>query len=303
MNKDIIERTQCPVCHSNSYKSLFNRSFNEKLIKEYMNVAYQGNADISFLKNVQFEIVKCKNCNLSYQKYILTDDKLDELYNKWIDPDLALDWNEENKNQSDKTYRFILDFALRNSNKPSSEIKILDYGAGFGDSLILAKQMGFDAYAYEYSTERIKSLESKGIKIINRENKILFDIIIVNQVLEHVTYPDEILKFIRSLLNKKGILYVAVPNCPDMIRKTKRANLITDAVQLHQALLDAGVGAFQHINFFTNSNLKKLVKYNGFRLISPFRQIPVKSISIKYVLRPFYRHYFSTGFLLVKSGD
>jgi hypothetical protein len=29
-----------------------------------MNVAYQGNADIEFLEDITFEIVKCSECNL-----------------------------------------------------------------------------------------------------------------------------------------------------------------------------------------------------------------------------------------------
>jgi hypothetical protein len=49
---------------STSSKIIFNRSFNKELIKEYMNVAYQGNADIEFLEDITFEIVKCSECNL-----------------------------------------------------------------------------------------------------------------------------------------------------------------------------------------------------------------------------------------------
>ena|GEM_PF-981191 len=64
MKKGIISRDKCPICNSTSLKIIFNRSFNEELIKEYMNVAYQGNADIEFLEDITFEIVKCSECNL-----------------------------------------------------------------------------------------------------------------------------------------------------------------------------------------------------------------------------------------------
>ncbi|MCO6468672.1 MAG: hypothetical protein J5I54_07480 [Bacteroidales bacterium] len=64
MKKGIISRDKCPICNSTSSKIIFNRSFNEELIKEYMNVAYQGNADIEFLEDITFEIVKCSECNL-----------------------------------------------------------------------------------------------------------------------------------------------------------------------------------------------------------------------------------------------
>ena len=40
MKKGIISRDKCPICNSTSSKIIFNRSFNEEFIKEYMNVAY-----------------------------------------------------------------------------------------------------------------------------------------------------------------------------------------------------------------------------------------------------------------------
>ena len=65
MKKGIILRDKCPICNSTSSKSIFNRSFNEDLIKEYMNEIYQKNSDIAFLEDVIFEIVKCNECNFS----------------------------------------------------------------------------------------------------------------------------------------------------------------------------------------------------------------------------------------------
>ena len=55
---------------------------------------YHRNTDIGLLEDVKFEIVKCNGCNFSYQKYILDEGRLNELYNKWIDPRLAQEWNE-----------------------------------------------------------------------------------------------------------------------------------------------------------------------------------------------------------------
>lgn len=203
MNEGIILRDKCPICDSTSSKTIFNRSFNEEIIKKYMEVGYQGNADIEFLKDVHYEIAKCNNCKLSYQKYVLNNVKLNELYNKWIDPQLAIKWNESNK-FSYKNYFHIFNFAKKQLKKQTSEIKVLDYGAGFGDLLILASEMGFDTYAYEYSTERIRFLESKGIKTITNNCDMLFDFIIANQVFEHLTYPKLVLEEINWLFIKSS---------------------------------------------------------------------------------------------------
>lgn len=300
MKNGIIIRDKCPICNSNSSKSIFNRSFNEELLKNYINNGYQGNADIMFLEDVIFEIVKCNECQLSYQKFVLDDAKLNELYNKWIDPRLAQEWNENGKKLSRRAYTFILNFAKKKLKQEAGKIKVLDFGAGFGDSLLLAKELGFDSYAFEYSTERIQFLEEKGIKVIDQKNDMLFDLIIVNQVLEHLTYPNEILKFIISKLNKNGLIYIAVPNCRSIEKKLKKTNKISEIEEFHKVLLDASVAAFQHINFFNNYNLKLFLKNFGLTRIRPFNQSLVKPLNIRYFILPFYNYYFRTSFFLKK---
>jgi len=301
MKKGIIIRDRCPVCNSASSKSIFNRSFNEKLLKDYIIEGYQGNADIEFLDDVKFEIVKCNDCCLSYQKYVLDEGRLDELYNKWIDPRLAQEWNEDMEIEKKRHYTNLLNYAKKLLKRETEKIKVLDYGAGFGSSLLTAKEMGFDPYAYEYSTERNHFLEEKGIKTIDIQNDMLFDFIIVNQVLEHLTNPDETLKVIISKLNNNGLMFIDVPNCSHLEKKLGKTDKITDAKEFKRVLLDASVTAFQHINFFTSYNLRLLFKKQGIEPVSPFKQAFVKPITVKSFIRPFYWHHYGTGYFLVKA--
>lgn len=305
MKKGIIVRDKCPVCSSTSSKSIFNRSFNEELIKGYMNEGYQGNADLVFLEDVKWEIVICKGCMFTYQKYILDDERSKELYDKWIDPKLAQEWKEdESKLENERKFTNILNFAKDKLEKEYADIKILDFGAGFGDLLIFSKEMGFDSYAYEYSTERVQFLEEKGIKVIDDKNEMLFDFIILSSVLEHLSYPNEILKVISTKLNKNGLVFLTVPNCPQIEKKLKKTDSIKDAKELKEALLDASVSAFQHINFFTNNTLKLLLKSVGLKPINPFKQSLTRPLTIKSFIRPFYNYYksyFVTSFFLEET--
>ena len=300
-SKHILSRDKCPVCNSDFLKSIFKRNFNEDIIRKYMNVAYQGNADISFLNDIDFEILKCKKCNLAFQKNVLNEEKLNELYNKWIDPKLAEEWNKQKLEEKTIIYLQILTFANNYLKKYRSNIKVLDYGAGYGDSLILAKKMGFDSYALEYSTERISYMKERGVSVIGQNSNKLFDFIIVNQILEHVTYPNGILKDIHSRLNDNGIAYLSVPNCPSIEKRLLKTDNIVDENEFHRVLLDASVGAFQHINFFTNSSFKTLVKKTDFEVITPYVQAFSNPKSIKSFIRPFYRYYFGTSFFVKKK--
>ncbi len=302
MGKSIITRRNCPVCNSSYAKTIFKRSFNEKLIQQYMNVAYQGNANIVFLRDIPFEIVKCPRCSISYQKHILNEEGLNDLYNNWINPSLAEEWNQNNKILKSKYYNSILNFLKFYLNREPSSIKVLDYGAGFGDFLIVAKQSGFKTFAYEYSDERIRYLQNKGIDVINFDDKETFDFIILNQVLEHITYPHIIMDEISSKVKKNGLIFISIPNCNKIANKLRNINQINDPEEMQKMLLKASVAAFQHINFFTNSGVKYLFKYHQLKPINPFNQIFLKPITIKSVIRPFYRFFFGTSFFLTKSS-
>ncbi len=185
--------------------------------------------------------------------------------------------------------------------KQASDIKVLDYGAGFGNLLILASEIGFDGYAYEYSTERIRFLEDKGIKTIDNNTNMLFDFIIVNQVVEHLTSPKIALEEIVSKLKKNGIIYFSVPNCPDIENQLKKTVTITEANELYQFLQNASVSAFQHINFFSNANLKYFFRKNGMQIIFPINQAFNNPISLKSFIRPFYNYYLRTNFFIRKK--
>ncbi len=301
MHEGILSRDNCPICNTVSSYSIFKRSFSEKLINEYMNIAYQGNADIEFLKDIKFEIVKCKKCNFSYQKYVLDENRLNDLYNKWIDPKLALKWNNNgDKIRKTQTNIYLLSCAKKYLKREPNTISVLDFGAGFGETLLSAKDLGYKSYAYEFSIERIKHLEENGINTIDDNNQMRFDFIIVNQVLEHITYPGEILKKIASKLNDNGLAYISVPNCHQIVYKLKNTKKITNAEELHKTLLKTSVAAFQHINFFTNYSFKKLLRRNGFRPIFPLYQSIMRPYSVKYFLRPFYKHFFGTGLFVKK---
>lgn len=309
VSKHIISRVNCPVCNSNDLKSIFKRSYNEEFIGKYMSVAYQGNADIGFLRstNTDFEILKCNKCTLAFQKNVLQNDKLIELYDKWIDPKLAEEW----RNNGDLfgitlTNLKILKFAKRYHKKAPSKITVLDYGAGLGDFLVLAKNMGFNSsYALEYSLERIRVLKDKGISVIdNNDHKSEFDLIVVNQVLEHLTDPVNTLKDIYSRLNNNGIAFFAVPNCPEIEQQLRRTINITDENELHRVLLDASVVAFQHINYFNNRNFKKMINNCGYEIVfNPYLEILNSEMSYKSILRPFYNYVFKTYFFVRKKNN
>jgi methionine biosynthesis protein MetW len=100
--------------------------------------------------------------------------------------------------------------------------KVLDIGAGRGADLLYALEIQKNAtlYAVENFPPYVKELESKGVTVFARDierEKLPFedeslDVILINQVLEHVKDVFWILNEISRVLKVGGHLIVGVPN-------------------------------------------------------------------------------------------
>lgn len=97
--------------------------------------------------------------------------------------------------------------------------KLLDVGVGRGETLVAAKELGWDAEGVEPSATFADYAEERtGLKIWREpiedssvaDNE--YDVIVLAAVLEHLYYPDEIVCRISRALKPGGILYLDVPN-------------------------------------------------------------------------------------------
>lgn len=106
--------------------------------------------------------------------------------------------------------------------KNNKIFRILDIGCGWGQDLscLLVISKNIELYGIEIDDEKIAACQQKDIMIfkINCEtdripvNDNFFDIIIINQVLEHTKEIFFICSEISRVLNKHGILIIGVPN-------------------------------------------------------------------------------------------
>lgn len=99
--------------------------------------------------------------------------------------------------------------------KPNS--RVLDYGCGPGDLLIVAKGMGIDAIGIDSSARSVKIAHSRGLKVTLADEKSVnypansFDVIILQSVIEHLDKPIDTLNMLRPLLRSEGLLILSAP--------------------------------------------------------------------------------------------
>ena len=88
-------------------------------------------------------------------------------------------------------------------------------------------------------------IENKFVDQIKLDKK--YDLIILDNVLEHIEEPNKVLKKIKIILNENGIIYIAVPNILEYKKNFR--------------------DPFGHtINYYEN-NIKYLFNSNGFKII------------------------------------
>lgn len=309
MNPHFVRRDQCPICFGSDLQLLYQHNYAEKQLREYLELAYHGKIEYEYLVGQVFEIAKCLGCGFIFQTYILNPSALKQLYDVWIDSSLARNWHLERMHSISFVYARRLSFIAKYFG--TSNINILDYGGGFGQFCLMAKAFGFRVSCIEFSEERISSINKIGINVLtlNEFTQIRseYHFINIDQVLEHVSNPSEIMHNINLALNEAGIVFVGVPDCKDL--ESSIASLDTLSREQYKKQLQP-ISALQHINGFTYSTLRDMCARQGFHfLFSPitymrlgFSRIAIKEF-IKMILHRFGYQMSTSQFLLKATRE
>ncbi len=158
---------------------------------------------------------------------------------------------------------------------------LLDIGGGIGQFLYFAKDY-FRIKGTEVSKSAIKIAKEKyNIELIPGEIEDIdfdnskFDVITLFHVLEHVPNPSAVIEKCKRLLEKQGIIIIAVPNDIFSLRAIARNLLATFKIGrfrrrgkfgLPKITLDGSIDEI-HLSHFTTSTLKILLSRKGFTII------------------------------------
>lgn len=145
--------------------------------------------------------------------------------------------------------------------KKDKNLKILEIGFGNGSFLLALKQRGYkNLYGIDFESKTISSLKDQGInvQIANVEEEIpfdeRFDLIIMNNVIEHFLDPIKVLRNCKAKLSSSGEIIFITPN--------------TDALEL---LIFkkywAGFHSPRHTFLFKRNSVKMLCKNLGLSLV------------------------------------
>ncbi|HPH52023.1 MAG: class I SAM-dependent methyltransferase [Candidatus Portnoybacteria bacterium] len=210
---------------------------------------------------------------------------------------MALKYNPENYY---KSHNFIIRF-IENLRKktiikmlnPQNDDKIIELGCGAGNLMEAIKSarelVGIDLSDFLLNLARSKKyfVNTKLIKgnIENLPEEIVndkFDKIYCSEVLEHVEHPEQVLKEIKKIIKKNGILIVSIPN-ENLINKFKDILIKFKIFNLLFPNLSVRMTDEWHIHLFNLLKFKNLIA-NDYSVIKISR-IPLKLIPLRYVIK------------------
>ena len=97
-------------------------------------------------------------------------------------------------------------------------VRVLDIGCGFGESLGYHRNRGCDAHGVEADTNILRVAQRHGLNVktglfdARQYEAESFDVVTLDQVIEHVSSPLEVLNGIRQVLKPDGMLVLSTPN-------------------------------------------------------------------------------------------
>lgn len=192
---------------------------------------------------------------------------------------------------------------------PPNIDRVLEIGCGegiFGQTL--KKQSGCEVWGIEPDGDSIEEAENQLDRVLHGKFEDVadsipedhFDLLVCNDVIEHIADPELFLKTVTPKLTKDAHMIVSLPN----IRYFK--NLWELVILKRWRYTDAGVMDRTHLRFFTKWTIEDLFTSNGFQFRKfkginrsrSFKPLPLIVCSLGYFSDIAYSQY---GMLLQRS--
>jgi 2-polyprenyl-3-methyl-5-hydroxy-6-metoxy-1,4-benzoquinol methylase len=179
-------------------------------------------------------------------------------------------------NERNETLEFI----------PKNSKKILEVGCAEGNfGLLLKKEFNSEVWGIEPAEAPFLIAKEKIDKIFfgtveeNLENlpELYFDVIVFNDVLEHLYDPYFVLKEIKNKISETGCIVASIPN----VRFWGNLKEIINKKDWHYK--NKGILDFTHIRFFTKISMIRMFEDAGFKVEKIKGVNPTKSKNYKLV--------------------
>ncbi len=221
-----MKQAGCYICKNNNYRLITNKS--------------------------KYSIVRCQNCSFVFTTPIPHRDETAKYYSKFDYKDSL---------SAEKVIRSDAKRSLRKINNYVTEKgELLDVGCGRGYLLDEARKLGWKTHGVDASklvTDYAKNTLHLNVfcsDIFLFRPTQVFDLITLNQVIEHFVNPEELINQCGKHLIKGGLLYIATPNVESVSARVLKDNF------------DHYIPP-EHLSYFSQHTLQRLLEKQGFKVL------------------------------------
>ena len=191
-----------------------------------------------------FKLIRCNDCGHVMTTPMLNENDLADLYGTYyprnnITTDHVTSQAAKVGLAFSKFRRWWMGGDNQGQYSARSGEKMLDIGCGCGLSLLEAKGLGVEAWGIEADPNVKRFAEKLGLRIHqgsmhdNPFPDIKFDLIVLNQVIEHIPEPDKTLQLLHSRLTKNGRVILVFPNVNSLWCKLSGSRWINWHIPYH----------------------------------------------------------------------
>jgi SAM-dependent methyltransferase len=213
-----------------------------------------------------FSILKCVSCGQMVTSPLLTEDDLPALYSRYY-PRRNVDFSAL-RNEADavllqgaerKRYREGTDNQGQDLVKPGQ--RVLDIGCGSCVSLLEVRNLGGESWGIETDPNVRAIADHFNLKVHigsihdNPFPGVDFDLIVLNQVIEHVPDPTALLKLIRNRLRPEGKVVLAFPNTGSLNKRISGRKWVNWHIPYH-------------LHHYNKASFPKIAGQAGYRVAS-----------------------------------
>ncbi len=175
---------------------------------------------------------------------------------------------------------------------PKGPLKILEIGCADGNfGALLLKEGAKEVWGLEYEQAQADIASKRLYKVLVGDVAVqlsnlpdqYFDVIVCNDVLEHLLDPYTVVLKLKNKLNKNGVIVSSIPN----IRYFR--NFFDLMFNKNWDYTDSGILDRTHLRFFTYKSIRKLFEENGYEIVK------MEGINATKSIRPFIFNIFFLG--------
>ncbi|HJM82059.1 MAG TPA: class I SAM-dependent methyltransferase [Nitrospinota bacterium] len=215
----------------------------------------------------EYTIVECHSCHLIYSLTHLYPEGEEQVYNKIINAKVSrekiMTWGRRTGDL--KRWSELLAVAGKKG-KEKIDVKLLDYGCGWGTLLQVASGPGVTAVGFDVTSWKVAFAREQGVTVCTQESELSkyapFDLLVSTSVLEHLHFPADAVHSMSSFLKSGGYAYIT-GIIGDVARRSDWE--VIKALLARNEEIPKEINPWEHLNYFTNETFLDLMRSNGFK--------------------------------------